>query len=49
MCSQKTWSDQTHAMDGKSAQPEKMIIRARTKFESCCYLEIEEKFEEFIN
>ena len=30
-CSQKTWSDQTHAMLGKSAQPEKMIIRARTK------------------
>ena len=25
MCSQKTWSDQTHAMADKSAQPEKMI------------------------
>ena len=31
MCSQKTWSDQTHAMVGKSAQSEKMINRARTK------------------
>ena len=28
---QKTSSDQTHAMIGKSAQPEKMINRARTK------------------
>ena len=29
--SQKTWLDQTHAMVGKSTQPEKMINRARTK------------------
>ena len=31
ICSQKAWSEQTHAMVGKSAQPEKMINRDRTK------------------
>ena len=29
--SQKTWSDQTHAMAGKSAQPEEMINRCQNK------------------